>query len=259
MVFSGPPQNFKRVPINQQLTQQGQTLMLQKGLCLSNLIVHASYLINLASPKKQVVQNSIRHLVLEIDRANQLGATYLVLHPGSCLQADRKNALAQLSFYLDYVLNQTQKVIVCLETMSGKGNEVGVNFVEIATIIKNIKQQERIGVCFDTCHLHESGYDIGNLAQLVTIFKQYLPLSFLKVIHLNDSKNQIGAKKDRHANIGYGQIGFNILNKWAYYLAFKHIPKILETPYFANKPVYKQEIIALKKQKFIDFKNAHTH
>lgn len=133
-------------------------------------------------------------------------------------------------------------VIICLETMAGKGNEIGANFIEIKTIIDLIINKNKIGVCLDTCHLNDSGIDVSNPNKILVDFDKVVGLNYLKLVHINDSLNFIGSKKDRHANIGKGTIGLEKLKKWVHNPILVSIPKFLETPYINDKPIYKDEI-----------------
>ncbi|MCF0217612.1 MAG: deoxyribonuclease IV [Malacoplasma sp.] len=255
MVFSGPPQNFVRKPIDNQMVKEAQKLMQQKNpMLLNNIVVHAPYLINLASPKKETRELGLNQLIVEINRTAALGSKLLVLHPGSCLKTDRDVAINNLASNLNIAFEKTQNdVIVCVETMAGKGSEIGINFKEIAKIIEGIKNKNRIGVCLDTCHMFDAGIEINNPDTTLNEFAKYLNVSFVKVIHLNDSKNEFGSHKDRHDNIGLGKIGFEILVKWAHCEKLKNIPKILETPYYKEKPIYKAEIASLNLKQKVDY------
>lgn len=253
MVFTGPPQNFIRKDIDLDNVKKAHELM--KANNVENIIVvHAPYLINLASPKKGTREMGIEKLIIEINRTNQIGSKLIVLHPGSCLDSPKDEGISQVSNGLNQAINKTNNdVIICVETMAGKGSEVGTSFDEVAKILEGVKDKSRIGVCLDTCHIHEAGYDISDVDQILKEFDQKIGLLFLKVIHLNDSKNESGAKKDRHENIGYGKIGFKTLVEWVHHPLLKDVPKILETPYKNDVPVYKQEIENLLTKEWKDF------
>lgn len=244
MIFTGPPQNFMRKDIDVDLVNKAKKIMQEKNpLLLENIVVHAPYLINLGSPKESTRNLGLNQLIVEINRTDKLGSKLLVLHPGSALDSDRDEAINHIANNLNIALSKTSNdVIVCIETMAGKGSEVGINFLEISKIILKVENKSRIGVCLDTCHIHESGIDISNPDDVLKEFSKYLDISYIKVVHLNDSKNERGARKDRHDNIGYGKIGFDVLVKWAHNKQLINIPKILETPYCDDKPIYKQEI-----------------
>lgn len=253
MVFTGPPQNFFRKSIDLTIVKKAHELMKQNNIDLKNIVVHAPYLINLASPKKETREIGLKQLIVEIERCELIGSSLLVLHPGSSLNLIKDDAIEFLILNLNKAIEMTsnKNVVICIETMSGKGSEIGTNFLEIQKIISGVKDKTRIGVCLDTCHMHESGIDISNSDQVLDNFLNFLSLDYIKVIHLNDSKNEIGAKKDRHENIGYGKIGFETLCSWVHNDRLSLVPKILETPYRENKPIYKDEISFLKNKKFI--------
>lgn len=247
MIFTGPPQNFIRKDIDLDLVNEAIKLMKEKKpILLDNIVVHAPYLINIGSPKESTRELGLKQLIVEINRTKQVNSKLLVLHPGSALDSDRNQALNYISENINKALAATNNdVIVCIETMAGKGSEVGINFGEISKIVNGVNNKERIGVCLDTCHMHDSGIAMENPDKVLNDFSKYLDLSYIKVIHLNDSKNELGSRKDRHDNIGFGKIGFDYLVNWAHNERMKNIPKILETPYRDNSPIYKQEIINL--------------
>ncbi|RXY97024.1 deoxyribonuclease IV [Malacoplasma penetrans] len=252
MVFTGPPQNFMRKELDQNLIDEAVKLMKEKNpLLLENIVVHAPYLINLGSPKESTRSLGLNQLIVEINRTNQIHSKLIVLHPGSALDSDRNVAINHIADNLNKAIEATDNdVIICVETMAGKGSEVGINFEEVSKIVSGVKNKKRIGVCLDTCHMHDSGIDISDPDQTLEEFSKYLDLSYIKVIHLNDSKNEIGSRKDRHDNIGYGKVGFDYLVKWAHNEKLANVPKILETPYRDDKPIYKQEIINLNSKEW---------
>lgn len=253
MVFTGPPQNFIRKDIDKENVNLAHQLM--KNNNVENIIVvHAPYLINLASPKKGTRELGLDKLIIEINRTYQIGSKLIVLHPGSCLDGSRQDCIELVSLGLNQAISKTNNdVIICIETMAGKGSEIGINFDEIAKIVEGIKNKKRIGVCLDTCHIHEAGYDVSKVDNILNEFDKKIGLKYLKVIHLNDSKNERGARKDRHENIGYGKIGFKTLLEWVHHPILENVPKILETPYKNNLPVYEQEIKNLLTKKWEDF------
>lgn len=254
MVFTGPPQNFIRKEIDLNNVNNAFNLMKDHGIDKSNVIVHAPYLINLCSPKKDTRDLSIEKLCIEIERTGLIGSNKIVLHPGSSLTSDRNEAIKLIAEGIDIATNEIKNdVIVCIETMAGKGTEIGKNFEELSKIISLTKNKNRIGVCLDTCHIHEGGYDISDVDKILDEFDRIIGLEKLLVIHLNDSKNEIGAHKDRHENIGLGKIGFDTLVKWVHNKRIVNIPKILETPYLNNKPIYKNEIENLISKKWNDY------
>ncbi len=261
MIYTGPPQNTIRKEIDENNVKQAYELMKANNIDSNNVVVHAPYIINLASPKKETYQLAKDFLVQEIKRTSQLGFKYLVLHPGSKLDSSLEEGLNKIIDGINNAISKTSNmnVIICLETMAGKGSEVGRSFEEIKLIIDGVINKNRIGICLDTCHVWESGVDVSNSDNVLDIFDKTIGLDYLKVIHLNDSKNDLGASKDRHENIGYGKIGFDSIIDWVYNKRISHIPKILETPYFENQngdyvPPYKQEIEIIRNKKWWEFK-----
>ena len=251
MFYSGAPQNTKRYAINSVITNKAITKMQENNIDIEKVIVHAPYIINLANDKEADKYDfSIRFLKEEIKRVEELGIKYIVLHPGSHVGLGVEKGIENIIQALNIVLEASSTVTILLETMAGKGTEIGSTFEEIAKIISGIKKKEYIGVCMDTCHMNDSGYKIEEFDLLLEEFDQIVGLPYLKCIHVNDSKNIRGAKKDRHENIGYGTIGFDNLLKVFYHKKLDCIPKILETPYIFEKAPYKEEIEMIKKKQF---------
>lgn len=256
MIFTGPPQSSIRTPINNMNLELFNILCFKNNIDKNNLVIHAPYIINLCNLKnKNTFEFSKNFLRKEINRAIAIGIKYIVLHPGSSLGIDRKKALIQLSNALNNILKPEDNIIICLETMSGKGSEVCSSFEEISFVISNIKLKEKVAVCFDTCHVNDAGYDLkNNLEKTLILFDKIIGLNRIKVIHLNDSKNNINSHKDRHENIGYGTIGFNPLLNIVFHPKLKSVIKILETPYVNGNSPYKQEIAMLKNKKMNNWK-----
>ena len=253
MFYTGAPQNTRRYEINDNLTNQALEKMKNNNIDINNIIVHAPYIINLANDKENDKYDfSINFLKQEIERCEELKMSYLVLHPGSHVGLGIEKGINNIIYALNEVLKDDKNVTILLETMAGKGTEVGSNFQELKAIIDGIDKKELIGVCMDTCHLNDSGYDITNFDSILDEFDRIVGLSYLKCIHINDSKNIKGAKKDRHENIGYGSLGFDNLIKIIYNPKLENIPKILETPYINDKPPYKEEITMIREKKFND-------
>ena len=251
MFYTGAPQNTRRGKIDRELTNKAYQLMKENGIDKDNVIVHAPYIINLCNEKN--FDFSVSFLSQELERCVELGMTKLVLHPGSSVNMDRDMAIDNIIRGLNIVLKKDLDVIICLETMAGKGNEVGKSFEEIAYIIKHIDNKRRIGVCLDTCHIHDAGYDLSHFDDVLDEFDKVIGLSYLKCIHINDSKNERGARKDRHENIGFGYIGFDDLMNVLYHSRLEGIPKILETPYIEKEyPPYFEEIQMIRDKKFDD-------
>lgn len=247
MLYTGAPQNTKRVEIEKMHVQEAQQLLLAHDIPLDRIIVHAPYIINPAnSVKQEVGELAVQFLQQEAIRTKAIGAKYMVLHPGSFTTTDLQTGIQTTVAHL----NEThipEGVVVCLETMAGKGSEIGFAFEQIATILESVQQKENYGVCLDTCHIHDAGYDVSDFDKILDAFDAIIGLQHLHVIHLNDSKNVKGARKDRHANIGKGEIGFEALYAIAHNTRIASIPKILETPYIDGKPPYKEEIELLRK------------
>ena len=256
MFYTGAPQNTKRVEINDDLTNQAILKMKENNIDINNIIVHAPYIINLANNTEDDKYDfSIRFLIEEVKRCESLKIKYLVLHPGSHVGLGVDVGIKNIIFALNKVLENDNSVTILLETMAGKGTEVGSNFKELKEIINGINKKELIGICMDTCHMHDSGLDLTNFDEILTLFDKEIGLSYLKCIHINDSKNIIGSRKDRHENIGYGTIGFTNLINIIYNERIIDIPHILETPYVGEFAPYKEEIDMIRKKEFKDFKN----
>lgn len=256
MFYTGAPQNTRRGEINDFVTLEAYKLMKENNIELDKVIVHAPYIVNLANPDN--MEFSIDFLTNEVERCNLLGMKYLVLHPGSSVNVSREEGIANIIKGLNAILTNNNNICICLETMAGKGNELGRNFLELKEIIDGVNFKDSIGVCMDTCHLFDSGIDITDFDKVLDDFDKQIGLNYLKCIHINDSKNIFSSHKDRHDNIGYGNIGFDILIKIIYNERIKNIPKILETPYVGKTdddkeriyPPYKYEIEMIRNKKF---------
>ena len=250
MFYTGAPQNTLRYPINDGLTFKALELMKQENINPKNLIVHAPYIVNLGNKRNQNnYQFSINFLIQECERCEQLFIDKLVLHPGSHVGCGVDEAIIAISNGLNQILNCTE-ITILLETMAGKGTEIGGNFNEIKRIIDNIDKKDQIGICLDTCHLNDAGYNINNFDKILDELDSLNLLDKVKCIHINDSINPINSHKDRHANIGYGTLGFNNIINIIYNKRLENIPKILETPYINEYPPYKYEIEMIKNKKF---------
>ena len=253
MFYTGAPQNTKRLPIDLEKVKEADKLMKDNGIDRDNVIVHAPYIINLATDDLVKREFSCNFLKEEIKRVETLGFSYLVLHPGSHVGAGTDKGIQNIADSLNKIIDKDTKVVILLETMAGKGTEVGKNFEELESIISKIKQRENIGVCLDTCHINDAGYDLNYFDKVLDLFDKIIGLDKLKCIHVNDSKNIMGSHKDRHENIGYGHIGFDNLINIIYNKRLDNIPKILETPYIDKTyPPYKYEIEMIRSKKFND-------
>ena len=256
MVYTGAPQNTKRKPIEEVGIEEAWQYMHTHGI--EEFIVHAPYIINLANTvKKETFEIAVDFLKIELERTKAMGSDTLVLHPGSHVGAGVDAGIAQIIKGLDEVMTKDMQVSIALETMAGKGSEIGRNFEELARIYNGVKYPEHLRVCFDTCHVNDSGYSIAeDFDPVIEEFDRIIGKEQIAVFHINDSKNPLGAGKDRHENLGFGHIGFDALNKIVYHPEFLNIPKILETPYIKEEgtkksyPPYKYEIEMLRKQKF---------
>lgn len=250
MFYTGAPQNTNRSKIVQEKTEEAHQLMRQHHIDPNKVIVHAPYIINLAN--RDNLDFGIRFLTEELNRCSQLGISYLVLHPGSHVGQGVEQGLQNIIDGLNTVfLNDHSQVKILLESMAGKGSELGKNFQELKTILDGVKDNERLGVCLDTCHLNDAGYKMDEFDQVLAEFDQVIGIDKIGCIHINDSKNPIGAHKDRHENIGFGTIPFEHLLHIIYHPQLENIPKILETPYVDREfPPYREEIVMIKERKF---------
>ena len=242
MFYTGAPQNTMRYEIEDTLTNEAYAKMKENGIELDKIIVHAPYIINLANPEKEKHEFAINFLKQEVSRCEKLGIKNMVLHPGSHVGEGIEKGIDLVIDGLNKVLETDNSVCILLETMAGKGSEVGSNFTEIKKIIDGIKKRELVGVCMDTCHIHDAGYDLNNFDDVLDEFDKIVGLEYVKCLHINDSKNIRGAHKDRHENIGKGYIGLENIIKVIYNKRLDNIPKILETPYIDDVPPYKEEI-----------------
>ena len=251
MFYTGAPQNTARKPVSQLKVDEAKALMEENHIDIDDVVIHAPYIINLANTlKPETFDLAVRFLKEEIQRCEAIGVHRLVLHPGSHVKAGDEKGLEQIVKGLNEVLREDQKVHIALETMAGKGSELGRNFDQLRYLIDNTKYSSLLGVCLDTCHLHDAGYDLTHFDDILEEFDQKIGLDRLLVVHVNDSKNERGAHKDRHENIGYGYIGFETLNKIVHHPKLKDVPKILETPYIDGKAPYKDEIDMFVHQTF---------
>jgi len=256
MIYTGSPQTTTRINIDKLKIKEFQEIAKKNNINLEHVIIHAQYIINLANDDKAKHDFAIEFIATEIKRCIKIGAKYLVIHPGSATNCSVEKGIKNIADAINQILKKVGKtnIVVCLETMSGKGNEIGRNFNQLKNIIDLVNSKTNIGVCLDTCHINDSGYNINEFDNVIEEFDEIIGLDKLKVIHLNDSKNPRGAAKDRHENLGYGTIGFNNILNIAYNKKLSKIPKILETPWYNNKPCYKKEIEILKNKKWENFR-----
>lgn len=249
MFYTGAPQNTLRNPIDDKLTKEAIEKMKEKGIDFSKVIVHAPYIINLCNEEK--FDFSVSFLKGEIERVSKLGVKYMVLHPGSHVGLGIDKGIENIISGLNIVLDGKYDVTILLETMAGKGSEVGSTLDEIKRIIDGINDKSHIGVCLDTCHLNDAGYNMSDFDKYLDEFDKAIGINKIGCIHINDSKNEFASHKDRHENIGFGTIGFNNLINIIYNERLGEIPRILETPYVDREyPPYKYEIEMIRNKTF---------
>lgn len=234
MCYTGAPQNTKRKDVSELKVNEAWDYMRANNI--DDFIVHAPYIINLANTvKPDIYQLAVDFLAVEIERTAAMGAKTLVLHPGSHVGEGVDVGIDCIAKGLNEVLTKDTKVNIALETMAGKGSEVGRSFEELARIYDKVTYNDKLRVCFDTCHTNDAGYDIVNdFDGVMDSFDKLIGKSQIAVFHINDSKNERGASKDRHENIGRGYIGFDALHNIVHHKDFEAIPKILETPYIKD-------------------------
>ena len=261
MIYTGGAQSTMRSAINDELTYEAHKLMIEHNINAKNVIVHAPYIVNLANRSDQNKYDFyIDFLSKELDRCKTLGLDKIVLHPGSATTCTKEEAIENIAHGINLVYKSTTNTMILLEFMAGKGTEVGTSIDELKSIIDRVDDKERIGVCLDSCHMNDAGIDISKIDEFLDEFDLKIGIDKIKCFHINDSMNPIGSHKDRHANIGYGTIGFNNLLNVVYNTKLEGIPMILETPYInrnesnAYAP-YKMEIESIRNKEFIDFIN----
>ena len=257
MIYTGAPQNTRRKKIEELNIEAGQKHMEEHGI--SNIIVHAPYIINIGNTTNPATfELGVNFLRTEIDRTEAIGSRQIVLHPGAHVGAGAEEGIKKIIEGLNEVLKGDEKVQIALETMAGKGSECGRSFEELAMIIDGVTHNDHLSICFDTCHTHDAGYNIvEDFDGVLESFDKIIGIDRLKVLHINDSKNECGMRKDRHENIGFGHIGFKALNYIVHHPQLKDVPKILETPYVgedknSKKAPYKHEIAMLCAGEFND-------
>lgn len=257
MFYTGAPQNTRRKEISELNIGPAWEYMEEHGI--DDIIVHAPYIINLANTvKPETYELAERFLALELERAAACRSRVLILHPGAHVGAGVDAGIGQIIRGLNHILTPDTPVCIALETMAGKGSEIGRSFEELARIYDGVTCSDKLRVCFDTCHTSDSGYDIiHDFDGVIEEFDRLIGKDQIAVFHINDSKNPAGAAKDRHANIGFGQIGFEALNYIVHHPDFEDVPKILETPYIPSPTQpkksfapYKYEIEMLRQGSF---------
>lgn len=256
MAYTGAPQNTRRKDISELKIEEAWQYMKEHDI--EEIVIHAPYIINLGNTvKPETYEIAEQFLATELERSEAMGSHVMVLHPGSHVGAGVDQGIAQIVNGINHVLTKDSNVYIALETMAGKGSEIGRSFEELARIYDGVKYNDKLRVCFDTCHVNDAGYDLVNdLSGVFTEFDKIIGTDQIAVFHINDSKNPCGAGKDRHENIGFGHIGFETLKEIIYMKEFENIPKILETPYVKDPndkkkayAPYKYEIAMIKEGK----------
>ena len=261
MIYTGAPQNTRRKPLEEMKIEEARTLMEENKIPMENIVVHAPYIMNLANADPEKRQFAVDFFTTEIKRTAAIGARQIVLHPGAHVKQGPEVGINHIVHGLNQVIENTDglDVLIALETMSGKGTEIGCSFEELRAIIDGVEHNERISVCFDTCHTHDAGYATKeDFDAVVEEFDRIVGKERISVFHINDSKNPLGASKDRHENIGFGYIGYDALNYIVNHPDFSDVPKILETPYITDTPdskerlypPYKEEIEMFRSQEY---------
>ena len=257
MFYTGAPQNTRRKSISELNIDAAWDYLPQHQI--EEIIVHAPYIINLGnSVKPETFELAVQFLQLEIERTAACKSQTLILHPGAHVGAGTEAGIAQIIKGLNEVLTADTPCNIALETMAGKGSEIGRSFEELAQIYDGVIHSDKLRVCFDTCHTSDSGYDIiHDFDGVIEKFDRLIGKDQIAVFHVNDSKNPSGAAKDRHANIGFGEIGFDALSYIVHHPDFTDVPKILETPYIPSPTKekksyapYKYEMEMLRRQTF---------
>lgn len=233
MIYTGAPQNTRRKAIEELQITPALELMSENKMIIEDVVVHAPYIINLANTvKPETYQLAVDFLASEIARTEAIGAPQIVLHPGAHVGEGSEAGIDSIIKGLNEVIKPDQKVKIALETMAGKGSECGRTFEELAAIINGVTHNQHLSVCFDTCHVHDAGYDIVNdFDGVLAEFDRVIGIDRIGVLHINDSKNIRGASKDRHENIGFGEIGFDALHYIVHHKQLPNVSRILETPY----------------------------
>ena len=243
--FTRNPRGGKAKEINPQDVQA--FLQLEQENHFGKLVAHAPYVMNCCAAKENLREFARETMADDLKRLELTPGNYYNFHPGSHVGQGAETGIAKIAEILNEVLTKEQSTTVLLETMSGKGSEVGRNFQELRQIIDQVELKEKLGVCLDTCHVWDGGYDIvSDLDGVFTEFDQIIGLDRLKAIHLNDSMNGLGSHKDRHARLGEGEIGLEALVRVINHPVTKGVPFILETP--NDDEGWAREIALLRKE-----------
>lgn len=241
--FSRNPRGGKAKVMNIQDAESLTELARENNFAM--LMAHAPYTLNACSPDPKTRKFAVQVLREDLQTLEYLPAGYYVFHPGSHVGQGAEIGIELIAGMLNTVIAASQKTTVLLETMSGKGSEIGRNFEELRSIIELVEVKEKIGVCLDTCHVFDAGYDIVNdLDGVLKEFDEIIGLDLLKAVHCNDSLNILGSHKDRHAGIGKGMIGLEAMKRIINHTALRELPFYLETP--NDLAGYAEEIRILK-------------
>ena len=253
MLYTGAPQNTRRKDISELNIPAAWECMHTHGI--RDFVVHAPYIINLANTVNPATYEiAVEFLALEIERTVAMGSHILILHPGSHVGAGADKGIDRIAQGINDVLTRETDCFIALETMAGKGSEIGRTFEELADVYDKVTYNDKLRICMDTCHLNDAGYDIvHDFDGVIDRFDKLIGKEQIALFHINDSKNERGAGKDRHANIGKGTVGTDALRYIVHHPDFMHLPKILETPYIPSAddpgktvPPYKEEIALLR-------------
>lgn len=259
MFYTGAPTNTVRKDIEENYTNESIKIMEANNIDINNVICHAPYIVNLGNTSDPDKYNFSKEFIKkELKRCDEMGITKMVLHPGNAIGISKEEGLNNIANALNDILDGTTKCLVLLETMAGKGTECGCTTEELAYIINKINKPEQIGVCVDTCHINDAGYNVKEFDNYLDEFDKLIGIDKIKCVHINDSKNELGTHKDRHANFGIGTLGFDILINVIYNERLINVPKILETPYIGDTddskerlyPPYKYEIAMIRNKEF---------
>jgi len=259
MFYTGAPTNTIRKDIDLNLVEEAKKLMKENDIDINNVICHAPYIVNLGNKSDlDKWKFSIDFIRGELSRCDEMGITKMVLHPGNAIGITPEEGINNIIEAVNQILDGTTKCKILFETMAGKGTECGRTTDEIAKLINGVNKKDQIGVCLDTCHLNDGGYDIAKFDEYLDEFDQKVGIKYIECVHVNDSKNERESHKDRHANIGIGTIGFDNLINVIYNKRLENIPKILETPYIGDTddakerlyPPYKYEIRMIRAKKY---------
>lgn len=256
MIYLGAPQNTYRKEVSRMNVQVFKEMISENNINIDDVIVHAPYIVNLAQGNPEKRKFAVDFITSELKLMAKIGCKYMVIHPGSHVEQGIEKGLELIIDSFKKIIANTEcdDTYLLIETMAGKGSECCFTFEQIAKVLSAVNS-DRLKVCFDTCHVHDSGYDIkNNYETVMNEFDKLIGLDKIAVFHINDSLNVCGAKKDRHANIGFGNIGFDALMKFINDQRFESVPKILETPYVKSGsdsyPPYKYEIKMIRDGKF---------